>query len=129
MVLAVLAGCSPTAQRRAGYATMAVALAAAACDWGQTRTAASDGWKYGYEQNPILGTNPHPGTVDAYMTIAVAGTALIGQMLPERYRWMFYTPIAVAEIQLIATNNTRPVCGLGTAPPAPEPTWAVRVQH
>lgn len=115
LVLALLVGCSPTAWKRADRTTFALAAASIACDWGQTRSAAAEGWSGGrHEANPMMGINPDVGTVDAYMGMSLATTTLVWLVLPHKVGPFVMGGVLAAEANTIEGNRatTRGTCGL-----------------
>jgi hypothetical protein len=98
-----LAGCTPRQVRIAHVASAAIAAAAFACDWSETRDNAARGWRATYEANPMLGTHPSTGTVDFYFA-SLAATILLTELLPERWRSVVYLPVAGLELETVGAN-------------------------
>lgn len=103
-MLWMLGGCTVRQQRIASYATLGFAEGAIACDWRQTHDAAAGGWHHQYEANEMLGTNPSVGHVDAWMAGAAVTTAIVGRLLPLRFRPFLYGAVAVWETHIVAGN-------------------------
>lgn len=97
---AALGGC-------AGRLPAGAAVAALACDWGQTRVATGEGRR---EVNPVLGPHPRTAAVDAYF--AVAAVALVAA---TRWRWgrRLAWVVAGAEVAVASRNlaTTGLACG------------------
>lgn len=117
-LLAVLAlvtvACAPTWQR-VDRGTLVASMSLLACDWGQTRSAATEGWGGGqWEGNLIMGERPSSSIVDAYFASTVVINAALWALLPRG--WRSVVPGAVIGVQsyTVATNarTTRGVCGL-----------------
>jgi hypothetical protein len=113
-----LVACTPATRRRANHATLGLALASIACDWGQTRAAASTGWTNLYEKNPIMGPMPTVRAVDLYMLGATALVVAIGQHLPEWFRASLYGGVFLVESSTIYDNAQTKMphastCGVG----------------
>lgn len=73
-------------------------------DAGQTRGLAQRGWQGFYEANPLLGSHPSVGRINAYTAavgVAVFGTAAA---LPKRLRPWFLGAALVVETLTVATN-------------------------
>ena len=111
------------------HVAMIAGAAALACDWSQTREAARRDWiertptENGFrsnvysERNPILGSTPSTGTVDAYFAIALGLTALAWHFVPDRYRWTVPAGVLAIQATAIASNTMGsaglPLCGIG----------------
>lgn len=122
IVLAALMGaCSISTSRHATRIGVGLAVASTVCDWGQTRSAASDGWRTHYEANPVMGPAPSTHAVDAYMAGAIVTTLAATYLLPERMRPYLLGAVTVAEVYTIAGNldTTSGLCGIsnGTVHP------------
>lgn len=78
-------------------AALVASTAALACDWGQTRSAATQGWRYHYENNPIMGPKPPVGYVDLYFGGIAITNALLWLVIPRRYR--VFVPLAIFGIE------------------------------
>ncbi len=89
-----------------------------ACDWGQTRSAATKGWRDHYEANPVMGSTPSTGRVDAYLGAVIASTVLLGYVLPEKLRPFLYGAVIAIEVDTIAGNmsTTEGLCGIAGGP-------------
>jgi hypothetical protein len=91
-----------------------------ACDWGQTRSLASGGWKLHTETNPIMGRDPSARTVDMYFASAAAITALAWWLLPERLRPFLSAGVVGVQLPAIVGNTMErepvPLCGVGGDP-------------
>lgn len=122
LATAACAGTLPDGVRRplhhADRILLGTAVLSLACDWGSTRRAAKDHWKYGREANPIMGQMPSVGRVDAYMATAAIGTVVLGLVLPEGARTVFLGAVTAVELDLVVFNyHTVPgVCGLPDNP-------------
>jgi hypothetical protein len=80
--------------------------AALLIDAGQTRGLARGGWHTFRETNPILGSRPSVGQVNAYT--AVAGLSVLGAAaaLPERLRpWLLGAALAVETFTIAGTMH------------------------
>jgi hypothetical protein len=116
LVAAILAtGCAGasglTIANRVG---LGVQTAALACDWGQTRSYAADGWSLGHtEGNPIItamGSNqPSTAVVDAYFLAMVGLSALGWYVLPPRYKLVVPIVITAIQADAVVHNLTRKV--------------------
>jgi hypothetical protein len=111
IALALLSGCS---FKNLNRATLAASTASLACDWGQTRSAASNHWKGRYEANPIMGTNPGTRTVDTYFASTVVLNAAIWYFIPEKLKSIIPGVVIGFQANTIAGNldTTQGVCGL-----------------
>lgn len=114
VVVLAVSGCSAHARKHTNRMALGFAAAALACDWGSTRSAASNGWDGVRESNPIMGSRPEPATVDAYFVGIAALSGLAWHVLPERYR--IVVPLVVGAVAVKANvNNIRNevrVCGM-----------------
>ncbi len=118
LCLAMAAGCGASGLTIANHVALGVSSSALACDWQQTRRFAEVDWRqpvpganpeahafYRWsESNPMLGSHPSTGEVDAYFAGALAATLIAWRLLPQRYR--IVVPIAVTAIQAKAIANT-----------------------
>lgn len=111
LILALASACS---LRAADRATLAVSAAALACDWSQTRSAASRGWSSQHEANPIMGERPSVGSVDGYFATVMVADALVWLALPERLRWLAPASVIGVEVQPVSHNlgTVGGLCGL-----------------
>jgi hypothetical protein len=111
LVLVLVSGCS---FKNLNRATLAASTASLACDWGQTRSAASNHWKGRYEANPIMGMNPSTGTVDVYFASTIAINAAIWYLMPEKLKSLLPVGVIGVQANTIAGNldTTQGVCGL-----------------
>lgn len=101
---ALLGGCTPRAYHRATNATLAVAEASLACDWGQTEGMAGTGWRWNYESNPMLGPAPSGGSISVYFAAVGVGLAVASKLLPEKVAPFVFGAVALIEAKTIATN-------------------------
>jgi hypothetical protein len=95
-------------------ATLITSTASIACDWGQTRSAASEAWSRGrWEANPIMGSKPSTATVDVYFLSALAVNAAFWIALPRQVRSVAPVAITAAQVDTIAGNigTTHTLCG------------------
>ena len=98
LCLALASGCAgASGWTVAGHVGLGVQTAALACDWGQTRRAASAGWKTQAESNPLMGREPTTHAVDAYFLGTIAASALVWYVLPKR--WKVLVPLAIVAVQ------------------------------
>ncbi len=104
IIASMIGGCTPQQRRVASYSTMVLAEGSIACDWRQTHDAAANGWRKQYEANLMLGTNPSVAHVDEWMAGAMVTTAIVGQLIPLRFRPFLYGAVAAVEIYTIAGN-------------------------
>ena len=93
-------------------------LAALTLDWAQTRTIATKtGWVnsdmygsyYGYlhnESNPILGSHPSIGSVNAYFIASAATYLLVQEVLPDRWASVYRKSAIVFELSFVGSNLT-----------------------
>lgn len=112
LLLVLVAGSVACGNVRVNRATLIASTAALVCDWGQTRGAASGGWRTGIEVNPIMGPTPTVRSVDTYFMGAIMINAGLWLLTPER--WRSAVPIAVTGVQVhtIAGNVSRGTTGL-----------------
>lgn len=94
----VLSGCANGGWNAADTYRQSGVVALMTVDWAQTRKIAKNPDRYS-ENNPILGSHPSTGEVDAYfLTCAVAHTA-VAMALPPKYReWWQYVFIGVEAV-------------------------------
>ena len=85
-------------------ALAAGALAALAVDWGQTRHIAKNPLQFN-ETNPILGTNPSVGKVNAYFVGSMVGTIAIAHVLPSDWRQLFLGGVLALELGVTQQNR------------------------
>lgn len=114
LLAALLSACSISTSRHATRIGVGLAVASTACDWGQTRSAASAGWRTNYEANPVMGPSPSTHAVDAYMAGVVVTTLAATYLLPERVRPYLLGVVTAAEVYTIAGNldTTSGLCGV-----------------
>ena len=74
------------------------------CDWGQTHSAAKNGWRGIYETNPILGKEPTTKQVDAYFATAIAINWLLFYLTPPRWRALGQAGVIGIETWAVADN-------------------------
>jgi hypothetical protein len=100
---------------RAVAVTYAAAVATVACDWGQTRQSATDGWRGAAESNPVLGERPSPAAVDAYFFAAEALLTAVLVDLNSKWSAFAFGGLAAVETRTIINNGplTRGFCGVG----------------
>ena len=79
-------------------------LAALAVDWGQTRHIAKNPSRF-IETNPILGTSPSVGKVDAYFIGAMVGTVALAHVLPSDWRQLFLAGVLTVELGVAQQNR------------------------
>jgi hypothetical protein len=123
-VIAAVATCSCAHVDRAA---IVASTATMACDWAQTRSAASQGWTWiergermrAAEQNPLLGPSPGVASVDAYFAAATAINLAVYALLPRRYRGVIPLVVTAAETRAIVGNYAEDrrsltgMCGIG----------------
>lgn len=115
LLLALLAtGCTPL-----NRATLVASTVAIACDWGQTRSAASVGWMWmnhqKTEENVMLGPAPSPAAVDMYFITALLANAMVYAALPKRFGWVSTAAVIGVQSSSIESNLSvvpHPYCGL-----------------
>lgn len=96
----------------------ALTVATMACDFGGTEQAALDGWngreEGGMPARHVMGGTPSPGAVAAYFAGTTAILMVAAQIVPERFRPLFYSAVIGVEATAIVNNvgTTRGVCGL-----------------
>lgn len=120
LIAILLAGCSISigATKHINRITLGMALLTTACDYGQTRSAATKGWHDRYEGNPIMGPTPSTHTVDLYMLGAMVGTIALGQLIPARFRALLYGAVTIVEVHTVVGNleTTDGICGVSGDP-------------
>jgi hypothetical protein len=87
------------------YALAGAALAALAVDWGQTRHIAKNPNRF-IETNPVLGTSPSVGKVDAYFVGAMVGTVALAHVLPGDWRQLFLGGVLALELGVVNQNRS-----------------------
>ena len=87
------------------YALAGAAVAALAVDWGQTRHIAKNPERY-TETNPVLGTSPSVGKVDAYFVGAMVGTVALAHVLPGDWRQLFLGGVLALELGVVNQNRS-----------------------
>ena len=115
ILLALLASCTTSRLRTANRAALVSSMGLLACDWGQTRSAASTGWAGLEERNPVMGTNPSTGHVDVYFASVAAVNVALYLLMPERARWVAPSVVSAVQVNAIAGNTSTvpgPACGL-----------------
>lgn len=112
-LLVTTVGCSGML-RTMDVGTTAAALMTTACDFGQTMSAASQGWSNGRsEANEMMGGHPDTGMVAAYFT-GVLITELMVAALPRKIHMPLLGGVVIAETNTIAgnLNTTTGTCGI-----------------
>lgn len=114
ILMLTLIGCSSgQSQRRINRATFVAGIAGLACDYGQTRHAASQGWVEYSEANPIMGPTPSTGEVTAYFLGAALINTAVYLLTPERYRAI--PQVGLTGVQAVAirrnVESTGTLCG------------------
>ena len=84
--------------------TLVASSAALACDWVQTRAAASDGWVDFEEANPIMGRTPSVNTVDAYFATAAIANAAIWYFMPSSVKSLLPITVTAFQVRTIRRN-------------------------
>jgi hypothetical protein len=87
------------------YALAGAALTALAVDWGQTRHIAKNPLQFN-ETNPVLGTNPSVGKVNAYFVGAMVGTVAVAHVLPSDWRTLFLSGVLALELGVTQQNRS-----------------------
>ena len=87
------------------YTLAGAALAALAVDWGQTRHIAKNPQRF-IETNPVLGTAPSVGKVDAYFVGAMVGTVALAHVLPNDWRQLFLAGVLTVELGVVQQNRS-----------------------
>ena len=110
IVIAMLSGCGA----HFDWAALAVSEASLACDWAQTRSAASQDWKGHAEANPFLGRNPSTTQVDMYFGVSALLNLTLWAALPKGWRSIVPIGITAMETSPIRNNisTTHTVCGI-----------------
>ena len=86
------------------YALAGATVAALVVDWGQTRHIAKNPERY-TETNPILGSSPSVGKVDAYFVGAMVGTVALAHVLPGEWRQLFLGGVLALELGVVNQNR------------------------
>ena len=88
LLLASLPACADP-WTSADTARQAIFTGLAVVDWAQTRRIARQ--PVYYEMNPVLGSHPSVGQVDAYFAGAIVGHAAVSYLLPAGWRagWQY----------------------------------------
>src|ERR1051326_4354133 len=94
-------GCASVRARRV---ELGAAVAALACDWGQTNRAASRDWNNYWEGNMLLGTHPSPGAVALYMSAVLTATVALGLTLPPRVASALLLAVGASEAYIVTSN-------------------------
>lgn len=93
-------------------ATLAMSTAALACDWGQTHSAAAEGWRDRHEGNPVMGLTPTTARVNAYFAGVAAINIGLWLVMPKRYKSIVPVALAAAEVMQVRSNlNSIGLCG------------------
>lgn len=105
VLLALLAsGCTVSQRNAVGISTTVVSLG---LDWRGTRSAATD-WRGrtegGIPAQAIMGSTPTPGVVDVYFATATVFIVALSYLVPERYRWVAYAAVTLAEAKTVYGN-------------------------
>jgi hypothetical protein len=87
------------------YALAGAAVVALAVDWGQTRHIAKNSNRF-IETNPVLGTSPSVGKVDAYFVGAMVGTVALAHVLPSDWRQLFLGGVLALELGVVSQNRS-----------------------
>ena len=87
------------------YLLAGAAVAALAVDWGQTRHIAKNPNRF-IETNPVLGSSPSVGKVDAYFVGAMVGTVALAHVLPSDWRQLFLAGTLAVEIGAVSQNRS-----------------------
>lgn len=103
LVLAVVLAASACAH--ADRAALVTSTATLACDWGYTHRAASDGWRTGYEANPVLGPTPDPGIVAMYFSAVLVANVVAWHATPAKYRSAVPLAITARQSATIYANS------------------------
>lgn len=74
------------------------------CDWGQTRSAAANGWDGQWEGNPIMGRKPTTNAVDLYFLAAIGLNTLVWYVMPRRYRMIIPVVVTLTQLQPVSHN-------------------------
>lgn len=90
---------------RADTYRQAAATALLAADWMQTREIAAQPERF-HERNPILGSHPAPGEVDAYFAASAAASWAVAAVLPRGFwREAFQYGLIGIELGVVAHNQ------------------------
>jgi hypothetical protein len=102
-IACLLTGCANGGWSREDTYRQTGFIALSGIDWMQTRKIANNPDEY-HENNPILGSHPSTGKVDAYFAASIAAHTAIAMALPPEYRkWFQYVSIGV-EAGVVASN-------------------------
>lgn len=104
VLVVVLIGCRPGGLTALNGAALGASTAALLCDWGQTRSLASDGWGRTRETNPLMGERPTTTVVDTYFAVTILINATIWRTVPKRYRWIAPSAVAASQARSISRN-------------------------
>lgn len=110
LVACALAGCA-----HADVASLVTSELSLACDWGQTRSAASADWSGNrQENNPLMGMHPSTVQVDMYFGVAALLDATLWLALPKGWRSVAPIGVTALEADIIYGNRdtTTSKCGL-----------------
>lgn len=86
-------------------ALLAGAVTMLGADWAQTRYIAAHPDQF-REKNPLLGSHPSTGKVNAYFLTAIAGTVGLALVLPATERKWFLGGVTVLETVMVIRNNS-----------------------
>ena len=85
-------------------ALLGIAVTGLAADWAQTRyIATSRGY---HETNPLLGSHPSVGRVNAYFATSIATTVGLALWMPKTPRLLFLGNMAALEMAVIMRNHS-----------------------
>ena len=87
-------------EERTTFAVSSVLLVA---DWAQTRQIARNADLF-HETNPVLGTHPSMGRVNAYFATALALNYVIGNSLPTGWRRAWFVGVQSVEANVVRHN-------------------------
>lgn len=89
-----------TMEERTTFAVSSVLLVA---DWAQTRQIVLNADSF-HETNPVLGTHPSMGRVNAYFATALALNYVIGNSLPTGWRKAWFIGVQSVEANVVQHN-------------------------
>lgn len=115
VVVLMAAGCT-----HVNRATLVASSLALACDFGQTYSAAADGWEpvagrtARWEANPIMGPRPSASVTSAYFFTALLANAVTWALMPRKLKSVVPLGVLALEAGPVKSNleTTRTVCGL-----------------
>jgi hypothetical protein len=80
-------------------------MALTVADWGQTRMIARNPQTY-RELNPILGSHPSVGKVDAYMIGYLLTQYAIAECVPEPWKTLLLSQVIMVQAKAVGNNKS-----------------------